>query len=61
MTRDDQRALIAERYGDPAAVAAEQVAPPPAPPPAPPGDPRDTPEQHRKVLLDALYPKAGAA
>lgn len=60
MPDDRLRRVLAERYGDPAAVAAEQTAPPP--PPAPrPVDPLDTPERHRQVLLEALSPHARAA
>lgn len=60
MADDRLRKILAERYGNPDDLAAEQAAPPP--PPAPrPIDPTDTPQQHRQVLLDALPHKAKAA
>ncbi|SBT63948.1 hypothetical protein GA0070622_0916 [Micromonospora sediminicola] len=61
MADDRLRKALAERYGDPSEVAAEQSAPPPAPAPQP-VNPSDSPKQHRRrVLLDALSPKARAA
>lgn len=51
-------ALLTERYGDPSAAAAERIAPRPLPPP---GSPDDTPERHRKALLEALRPRPRAA
>ncbi|MCT2279009.1 hypothetical protein M3G91_15410 [Micromonospora chalcea] len=61
MTYDPRlRQVLAERYGDPGDVAAEQSAPPPAPAPRP-VSPSDDPQEHRRVLLDALRPKARAA
>ncbi|MFI7249812.1 hypothetical protein [Micromonospora chalcea] len=61
MADDRLRKALAERYGDLGQVASEQSAPPPAPAPKP-LDRSDSPQQHRRrVLLDALRPKATAA
>ncbi|MEU7620519.1 hypothetical protein AB0B27_31130 [Micromonospora rifamycinica] len=60
MASDELRRILAERYGDPRQVAAEQTAPPPTPAPKR-VDPDDNPRQHRAVLLDALRPRRRAA
>ncbi|MEU5950344.1 hypothetical protein ABZ793_33040 [Micromonospora sp. NPDC047465] len=61
MADDRLRYVLAERYGDPRKVTAEQE-PRPLPPPAPlPDEPDRTLRERRKVLLDALRPKARAA
>ncbi|WP_143194236.1 hypothetical protein [Micromonospora sp. CB01531] len=62
MTHPDARLrqVLAERYGDPGDVSVEQTAPPPAPAPRP-VDPSDNPQEHRRVLLEALRPRSRAA